>query len=67
MFRRKFRLTNAQLASILKVSAKELAQWEAYDKIDSGPARMLLAMLWREQLKLSAVVNYPVLKGGAWR
>lgn len=55
VFRRKFRLTNAQLASILKVSPEELARWEEHDKIDSGPARMMLAMLWREQLKLSAV------------
>ena len=55
VFRRKFRLTNAQLASILKVSPKELAQWEAHDRIDSGPARMLLALLWRKHLKLSAI------------
>lgn len=55
VFRRKFRLTSAQLASILKVSTQDLAQWEAHDKIDSGPARMMLVLLWRKQLKLSEV------------
>ena len=57
VFRRKFRLTSGQLATILQVSAEEMARWEARGEIDSGPARMMLAMLWKGELKLSAVMK----------
>ena len=57
VFRRKFRLTSGQLAGILQVSPKEMARWEERGEIDSGPARMMMAMLWRGELKLSAVMK----------
>ncbi|MHB1540403.1 MAG: hypothetical protein ACYCYH_03740 [Steroidobacteraceae bacterium] len=57
VFRRKFRITSGQLASMLQVSAKDVAQWEERGEIDSGPARIVLAMLWRRELKLSTVLK----------
>ena len=57
VFRRKFRLTSGQLATVLQVSPKEMARWEQRGEIDSGPARMMMAMLWKGELKLSAVMK----------
>ena len=57
VFRRKFRLTSGQLASMLQVSTKDGARWEERGEIDSGPARIVLAMLWRRELRLSTVLK----------
>ncbi len=57
VFRNKFRLTTAKLATLLQVSPKDVARWEERGEIDSGPARMMLAMLWKGELKLSAVLK----------
>ncbi len=56
VFRRKFRLTNEQLASVLQMKPKDLAQWEERGEVPPGPARMMISALWKEQLKLSAVL-----------
>ena len=57
LLRRKFHLSRAQLASILHVSPEDVARWEERGKIDSGPARMMIAMLWKKELRLSAVLK----------
>ena len=56
VFRRKFRLSNVQLAAILQMKPEELAEWEERDEVPPGPARMMISALWRDQLKLSAVL-----------
>lgn len=55
LFKRKFRLTNTQLASILHVAPSDIKRWEERGEVESGPARMIIGMLWREQLNLSTV------------
>ena len=50
--RRKFKLTNAELASLLQVSPAEIERWDSIGEIESGPARMMLVMLWRKELSL---------------
>ena len=57
MLRRRLHLTNAQLASALNVSREEMARWEESGQIDSGPARALVALLWRGRLRVSAVLK----------
>lgn len=55
LFRRKFRLNNEQLASILQVKPKDLTHWEERGEVPAGPARMMISALWKGQLKISAV------------
>ncbi len=55
--RAKFKLSTAELASILQVSEKEITRWEERGQIDSGPARAMLAAIWKKRLKLSAVLE----------
>lgn len=57
LFKRKFRLTNTQIASMLHVAPSEVMRWEERGEIDSGPARMVIGMLWREQLSLAALLK----------
>lgn len=57
VLRRRLRLTDAQLASALKVSREDLARWEKLGRIDSGPARALVALLWTGRLRVSAVLK----------
>ena len=57
VLRRRLRLTDAQLASALKVSREDLARWEKLGRIDSGPARALVTLLWTGRLRVSAVLK----------
>ena len=57
LFKRKFHLTNRQIASILYVAPSDVKRWEERGKIDSGPARMVIGMLLRGQLSLAAVLK----------
>ena len=57
LFKRKFHLTNKRLAQMLHVSPSEVQRWEEHGEIESGPARMLIRMLWKKELSLSAVIK----------
>jgi DNA-binding transcriptional regulator YiaG len=57
LFRRKFHLTTVQLASMLHVAPSDIKRWEERNEIESGPARMIINMLWREQLSLSTLLK----------
>ena len=57
VFRRKFRLTNEQLASILQMKPKDLAHMEELGEVPPGPVRMMISALWKGQLEISAVLQ----------